>query len=373
MKLPKDAEPINGDAIASCTYEGLPDELRSHFDVYPLDVVILEDTDEDEVREMFLRLQNGTSLKAQEKRNAYPGKMRDFVRELAQHPFFQCVGFSNARFAYDHVAAQLVLLEMQGGPANVKNADLNRMYEHNRDFDPQAPTAKSVKRVLGVLADVFPEKTPELERFNVIALYCVVAELLRQYVIDEVRSHLHDWFINFETMRRDQDSKPEDEGDVEWVSYREKISHSTDAAESIRARMEFLLRNLLERFPTLSRKDNQRGFTHVQKLAIFRRDGGICQVRRKCEGTKIAWDDWHAVPSRLWWGIDSGVISGLFSKPKRPAQTGRWRSRHDHRTSICRDCQGRQRSARDQSRAVQAAGATADCRRHRDEPHVPAR
>jgi hypothetical protein len=40
--------------------------------------VILSDTDEDEVREMLLRRQNGTTLKAQERRNAISGKMRDF-------------------------------------------------------------------------------------------------------------------------------------------------------------------------------------------------------------------------------------------------------------------------------------------------------
>jgi hypothetical protein len=300
FKLPKDAEPINGEVVAGRAYEDLPDELRSHFDVYPLDVVVLEDTDEDEVREMFLRLQNGTSLKAQEKRNAFAGKMRDFVRELAQHPFFLNVGFANARFSFDHVAAQMVSLEMQGGPTNVKNADLNRMYERNRDFDFQSPVAKAVRRVLGILADIFPQKTPELERYNVIALYCVISELMRQYVIEEVRPHLHDWFIGFETVRRHQDAKPEDDGDPEWINYREKISHSTDAAESIRSRMEFLLRNMLERFPTLSRKDNQRGFTHVQKLAIFRRDKGICQVRIKCDGVKITWDDWHADHKVSW-------------------------------------------------------------------------
>jgi hypothetical protein len=48
----------------------------------------LSETDEDEVREMFLRLQNGTTLKAQERRNAMPGKMRDFIKNLAEHPFF---------------------------------------------------------------------------------------------------------------------------------------------------------------------------------------------------------------------------------------------------------------------------------------------
>jgi hypothetical protein len=300
FKLPKNSEPIEGDAIADCSYSDLPDELRSRYDVYPLDVVILEDTDEEEVREMFLRLQNGTSLKAQEKRNAFAGKMRDFVHELAKHPFFANVGFENARFAFDHVAAQLVLLEMQGGPTNVKNADLNRMYERNREFDSKSPVAKSVKRVLDIMAEVFPEKTPELERYNVIALFCMISELNQQYVISEIKLQLHDWFIEFESARRQQEDKPEDEGDADWISYREKISHSTDAAESIRWRMEFLLRKLMERFPSLSRKDNQRDFTHVQKLAIFRRDRGFCQIKLKCTGVKITWDDWHADHRTPW-------------------------------------------------------------------------
>ena len=39
--------------------------LRLRFDTYNVNVVIISDTDEEEVREMFLRLQNGTLLKVQ--------------------------------------------------------------------------------------------------------------------------------------------------------------------------------------------------------------------------------------------------------------------------------------------------------------------
>ena len=89
-----------------------------------------------------------------------------------------------------------------------------------------------------------------MERYNVIALYCVISELIQQYVIGEIKPHLHDWFIEFESLRRQQEEKPEDEGDAgDWISYREKISHSTDAAKSIRWRMEFLLRNLFGAIP----------------------------------------------------------------------------------------------------------------------------
>jgi len=189
--LPKDAEPIDGEAVAGCRYEQLPDELRMRFDVYPLDIVIIEEADDDEIREMFLRLQNGTSLKAQEKRNAYPGNMRAFIHQLASHPFFSRVGFSNSRFTHDLVAAQLVCLELAGEPTNVKNADLNRMYKQQATFDAKSRNARNVQRILGILAEVFPEKTPELERFNVISLYCVVEELLRQYAFESAKPHLN--------------------------------------------------------------------------------------------------------------------------------------------------------------------------------------
>ncbi len=302
FKLPKDADSIDDQEIANCDYETLPDDLRVRFDSYSLDVVILEDTDEDEVREMFLRLQNGTSLKAQEKRNAFPGQMRAFVREVAAHPFFESVGFSNSRFTHDLVAAQFICLELAGGPTNVKNADLNKMYDENKSFDPKSASAKAVKRVLNLLAEVFPEKTPELERYNVISLYCVVADLQRQYVIDEIKPHLNDWFIAFETERREQEAKAEDDSsaDPEWLSYKEKISHSTDAADSIRFRMDFMLKRLLEAYPSLSLKDNVRGFTPQQKLAVYRRDKGICQLRMKCKGEKVAWDDWHCDHRKAW-------------------------------------------------------------------------
>jgi hypothetical protein len=310
--LPDNADPIEGEAVAALTYRELPDELRVRFDVYPLDVVVIEESDEDEVREMFLRLQNGTSLKAQEKRNAYPGKMRDFVRQLVKHKFFGSVGFENSRFNHDLVAAQLACLELAGGPSNIKNADLNKMYTANQAFDPKSTVAKDIIRTLDILAHVFPERTPELERFNVIALYCMVSELQRQYAFEQVKPLLHDWFISFETSRRAIDARPEEEMDVEWATYKERISHSTDAADSIRWRMEFMLRSFLQENPKILRKDNLRIFTDAQRLAIFRRDKGVCQLRIKCEGSKLSWDDWHCDHRMAWThGGQTTVENGL--------------------------------------------------------------
>ena len=292
--LPKDCEPINGISVAKMKYADLPDDLRLRFDTYSLDVIVLSETDEEEVREMFLRLQNGTTLKAQERRNAMSGKMRDFIKALAAHPFFANCGFANSRFTFDLVAAQMTALELNGGPCNVKNADLNAMYKEQADFDVNSPKAKKVHRVLDALLQAFPDKTPELERFSVVSLYSLVSHCLEKYVIQGWQPKLRDWFVSFEADRAKQEELAEDKRDPEFLSYKERTSHSTDSEDSLEWRQDFLLRKFFEAVQDIQLKDDQRLFSREQRLAIFRRDGCHCQVKLKCAGVKCEWDAWEA-------------------------------------------------------------------------------
>jgi hypothetical protein len=298
--LPKNSDSIDSLEVRSLRYEDLPDDLRLRFDTYNINIVIISETDEDEVREMFLRLQNGTTLKAQERRNAMPGNMRDFVKKLAEHSFFENCGFTNARYTFDQIAAQMTLIELAGEPTNVKNADLNKMYEREVEFDSTGPKAKKIKRTLDYLRTAFPTKTPELERYSVLSLYVLVSHLLERYVVQDSHKQIAEWFINFESYRRMQRALPIDQCDPESVSYQEKTSHSTDSEDSIQWRHDYLLRRHLEAYPRLQLKDDQRLFTHDQRMAIFRRDKGICQVRIKCSGVECSWDSWEADHRHPW-------------------------------------------------------------------------
>lgn len=176
---------------------------------------------------------------------------------------------------------------------NVKDRDLNKIYRDHESFDTKGGAARAVRRRLDFLAQTFSERAPELTRFNVVALYCMVMELQASYVQSEFEPVLRAWLFDFEQRRRAQDGLNEDEAEQDWVAYKEKISHSTDGADSIRHRVEFMLKDLLLLNPKLSLKDARRDFSHVQRLAIFRRNGGICQVRVKCRGAKVRWEDWH--------------------------------------------------------------------------------
>ena len=318
--LGKSADPIDGVELKGLKYTDtdatkvIPDELRLSFDTYTLDVIVLTDTDDDEVREMFLRLQNGTTLKAQEKRNAMPGKMRDFIKELAKHKFFDVCNYDNSRFTFDLIASQMMGLEMAGDFVNIKNADLNKMYEDNQSFDANSPKAKKVKRILDFLLACFPTKTPELERYSSVSLFLLASHLMDRYAYKGYEQKIHDWFIDFESYRRAQKLLDIDTCDREVIQYYEKTSHSTDAGDSLRDRHEYLMRKFLEANPEIQLKDNVRMFNHEQRMAIYRRDKGICQVKLKCAGDKCEWDNWEADHIKAWDGggpttVENGQVA----------------------------------------------------------------
>lgn len=288
--LPKDLDQIDGHEVAGKRYDELDSDMMILFDQYCLDVAVITEAEEDEVREMFLRLQNGTTLKAQEKRNARPGKMRDFVCSVSKHPYFSSVNFENTRFTYDHIAAQMCCLSMAKEICNIKDRDLNMMYEANKDFDEKSLVARRVLRILNFLHDVFPERAPELKRYNVISLYLMVNSLIDNYALAGHEQEIRNWFIGFESRRAADKLKEAEEQDPKLVVYHEKTAHSTDAFDSLEFRNKFLVDDLFSHVPGISQKDDKREFDEAQRVVIYRRDGGKC---KSC-GCECAWNEWHA-------------------------------------------------------------------------------
>ncbi len=61
--------------------------MKDHFQAYVLHFTVFDETPDDVVDEMFLRLQNGVPLNSAEKRNAISGAMKDFIHKIAgEHP-----------------------------------------------------------------------------------------------------------------------------------------------------------------------------------------------------------------------------------------------------------------------------------------------
>ena len=294
--LAKDADPIKGKIVANKKYSELDPEISDIIDTYNLNLVVLNNETEYEIREMFLRLQNGTSLKSQEKRNAIPSKMRDFVKKVAAHNFFDKVNFKDTRFTYDLIAAQMCNLALNGKIVNIKDKDLNDMYWNNMEFDENCSHAKNIFKILDYLNKMFQSKVPELKRYSVISLFLLIMDLMPNYDIRNREQDLYNWFIKFESYRIDDLSKEAEKQSPILVLYQRWISNSSDTYESLTYRHKVLKEDLLSNVRNLPLKDSKRTFDEAQRQVIYRRDNGICRI---C-GKKCEWNDWEADHINPW-------------------------------------------------------------------------
>ncbi|MDE3091986.1 MAG: HNH endonuclease, partial [Chloroflexota bacterium] len=184
-----------------------------------------------------------------------------------------------------------------------------------------------VRRVLDFLSRAFPEKTPELKKTSVVSLYLLVSTLMDTHVIATLETSFGEWFIDFETTRSEDEGRPQDERDLDMVSYHEHMTRATNSEDSIRLRHEILSRAFMLAFPDLPRLDNQqREFSFEQRLAIYRKYGGICQWVDEdgtfC-GVKCSWSDWHADHIVPWSrGGSTTVANGQLLCPKHNLSKG---------------------------------------------------
>lgn len=77
-----------------------------------LSVVLIRDATQDDIEELFSRLNNGAPLGPAERRNALGGEMASLIREIAGRPAFaELLSFSNGRLLHLELAAQVLALE----------------------------------------------------------------------------------------------------------------------------------------------------------------------------------------------------------------------------------------------------------------------
>ena len=152
VPLLKKADPFPefGD-LGGMRWSEMPNAAKDRLQFANLTVSKIEDATSDEIRELFLRLQEGEPLNAAEKRNAVAGPVRDFVAEkLATHPVWPKTGIRKSRLGWDEHSAIVLALVRQGGPTGIKGADLHKLYE-TEDFDPNGSDATLAMKILNVL------------------------------------------------------------------------------------------------------------------------------------------------------------------------------------------------------------------------------
>lgn len=168
--------------LSGCSYSELPEGAQDRLKLFPLTICEITNATDPEVRELFLRLQEGASLNPAEKRNAMSGNMRDFVALLGdEHPVFPLTWISDSRFGWHNLAAHVVRLELAEGPADLKASDLREMYESHVEFDQEGPVATRTNQVLDYMVKILHSKPRAMNiKWGFVDLYLLVSQLLHR-------------------------------------------------------------------------------------------------------------------------------------------------------------------------------------------------
>ncbi|MEL6152155.1 MAG: DUF262 domain-containing protein [Chloroflexota bacterium] len=273
-------------------YNELPENVKDHIDMYALDIVVVEEATDTMIREMFLRLQNGTQLTQAEKRNAMGGAVHHFVEHLVQsYPVISSVRARQIRQYHQETAAQCVLLELQGEGATLTDKYIVEMYETYDSFNPRDAVAKKIRRTMAFLDAALGDDTPEVStRAQFVSLYWLVAAVIDTFVLSGYEMTFHNFVVDFEQRCRD-----EADGDALARKYLTAMNNTPQQWSSINSRHDALLQAWLLYAPDLPTRDAQRHFTNLQRMVIYRRDKGICQICGE-EVVYAAFEADHVVP-----------------------------------------------------------------------------
>jgi hypothetical protein len=271
-------------------YKDLDEKHQDLFDDYEFDVVEIEEGTDAEISEMFQRLQMGVSLNAAEKLNAIGGNMRDFVNELAKHPFFSKTIVKSSRGAHELICAQITAWEILA-PRNVKFKDLEQFYKNHRTFNIRGAEANWIRKVFNALDVAFQIKTPEIRnRASVVSLFLLMSQIMKEYATSGKEQTVRDFFVDFQTKLSAEVARGPQAKDMELIDYQTAVIQAADTKESIEKRKKILMTRFLLFVPNLPLLDSRRAFTKEQRVAIYCKNNGICQM---C-GIKVEWENFHA-------------------------------------------------------------------------------
>jgi hypothetical protein len=216
--------------------------LAEEFENASLDIMSVFAEDEEDINDIFVRLNKSKPLTGAEIRNAVIGPVSDVTRSLVDHQFFQeSIRFRTNRAADLNAAAKILLFEYEGCPLTTKKKQLDEFANSEIDREKLELAARRVFDNLEVMSDIFLVRDPLLSSAGVIPVYY--------------------WFIRGVDPER-------------WYLVREFLTHFDARRRNNREHQKSSggqgVDKELARFDTLNRSTNDES-SHIGRLDILKR------------------------------------------------------------------------------------------------------
>lgn len=323
-------------AWAGKSFDDLSQELKDAFLDTKLPVVILDTPEKNEVRDLFVRLQSGLPLNAQETRDSWPGDFTDFVLRLggkAQvdkypgHPFFpKLLGMKPDadRGKARQLAAQISVIyfgrreSKLAAISDIGAKSINDFYFSHIDFDRSSSEAKRLIEILDKAVSLLNDgKRPKLRGHDAIHLVLLLDDLWDDYT--------RSWESKFpaaldkflESIAKGKLTKNSDQPDEFYLKYAQRTRVNSDRGSEIATRHAFYLEKMRDWLSPLTPKDSTRLFGELDRTILY------YQARKRCDvcGAEVAWAEAevHHVQQHTDGGptsLDNGALVHKKCHPK---------------------------------------------------------
>lgn len=232
-------------AYNNCTFHKLTHSKKDQFENYELTVVEYTDIKDEEVRQLFVRLQLGAPANSGEKLNAINSNMGEFVKLIVKEPFMHNVGIPIRRFAKQQVCAQIcnnsMFINKPGDFKNSKYEDLAALYRAYKDFNTNSKEAKGIIEVLKHLNDIFGVDASDIRnRASVVSIYLFVEEIYIQGKLSDKESLIRKFYLEFMKSLKKESRLGVEFNNKFLVRYQSNIIQGADSKNSIEFRHEKL-------------------------------------------------------------------------------------------------------------------------------------
>lgn len=189
-------------SIAGCKYSELPEELRQLLGSYTFTIYNLEECTDEEIEEMFFRLNNGSGLSKTQIANVKLGmKLAKFVNEIVKRDFFTKVcHFTSAQYrraADEKVLIQaMMLLDVKDGDYELISISEGNVTEYAESLHDSYSDEKRdrLKKLIDYLEEEFSDKEKFMKVVNIPVFILMADDAINAGI---TASEFYCWFEQF--------------------------------------------------------------------------------------------------------------------------------------------------------------------------------
>lgn len=274
-------------------YSELPDDISDDFDDFEIQIEEIDEATDEELEELFSRLQLGTPLNTAEKLNAISGDLRNFCFEISNEPFLsEKIALKNTRYAHFEIVTRWLCIESRGIQPQNRFSQLESFLKDNRTFSKESETAKKAIRTINYLEKAFPENCRYIgNRANTLSI-CMLGSRVASQNLDSDTSEVFREFVESFFYRLSTEvEKGVKSKEKAFLRYQQAITSGSTGGDSIRERINILTTSLAQfsqKFSTLLGSYPEAGdeiVSDISDLATTAREL-ILDINRRYSGQK---------------------------------------------------------------------------------------